>query len=1349
MVIPMPSSTSPWSVFTRPSTLILFLMSLGAMLVAMTLMLSDNSTSQKSIRIVKSSDHVPEYSAYKDVLSKSHVCKLPLAKGNCTKKYTRFYYDTENDHCHKFFYTGCKGNGNRFLTKHQCKQRCSPNFHKHKMTKMSAVFIEGNSSVSQKLEPSVCIPEECQRLTNGKCVNDKCRCPKGFEMRKGMCVDTNECHWVDCGRNAQCFNLVGSFRCECRPGFAGSGFNCTNHPDVCLQPFDLRYERLCDEGTMLPTKRSAASESAHNQREGMWQLRYYYDITAGQCRQFWYGGCQFGNGQLNFFTDLQTCESLCRDYYNTKRESEEEQVAEVCLDEFDESRRLPCQSHLNTNSSAQPTFYHHTGRWQQRFYFDNATQKCRMFWFDSQCQMQPAHNPRRHSTKRSRNVFVHLSTCKRACEMPAATQRLGGQGEKKTIGVIQAIFVNKPVTTTNRDRYNIVGVNGSSTSVSTSAVKQKMEPEKVQPPLPTPRIDANVKEISPGYQTQLGKYISEECVDRFDHHLKRPCSRGRYPWSPRYYYDARIMRCRMYWSDGACRSLSRNNFPDLATCKWRCQAPVQYIQAEHQKRPSCVDQFDPAYKDDCMGGRFSVRYYFDHERKQCQIFHYGGCPSAFSSRNIFTRYEECIELCETPTKSMSRACSKALDPVYRRPCFNHNVFSQYYYYDHKTESCRMFWYGNCKHSKNENIFSTLQSCQWLCEKRKAQKVPAHCLERFDDNYRQACNQGRQWRRKWYFDHNTGQCRQFWFDGCVGKSQNIFPSQLSCQNTCELPALLSPPATPESLRLSASSTSTEEDDIGTQTYAIQKCLKPKLIGKCDNELPAFFYNKQNRHCEPFSYSGCGGNTNRFLTIAQCEQGCAKKLMYLTAEETNCFQSLNVGFGRLNMSCVKSAGFRFYYNPEYGKCSRFWFFGCGGNDNRFLNYESCERLCQGRTLVKDEKIVHTRSARFPSISACFSSNTSSNSCTLDEPLRDNSTMVSASVRWMYSPMRGTCKSIETTECSDVNKSSSGMLTNHFESQLQCEQTCSRLKPPRSSECAHLPDWGECNHLRYVWFYNLSSGGCEQFLWGGCGGNPNRFATFELCQITCEMATDDLCLDKLDRGQWCQSMSNRYYFDADSNSCKGFHYTGCGQSRNNFRSLKECEQRCIHDRFNQTLISEEPKAPSDNITTGELAYTRSKPPEKRPVQRHEYLSEAPQSIVFINEKDGPYQSYMKAEGQWLDYGQCTGFRYNISGTFTRLTSYMCLMEEGGTCQVHTLWDTSGDEHCRVVRPWLTGTHYYAWFFIVDRRPYWRRPDGPPQRKWSPAPPEPVTPPPIQLPEQTISTIIVLPVNDCHSIC
>lgn len=37
-------------------------------------------------------------------------------------------------------------------------------------------------------------------------------------------------------------------------------------------------------------------------------------------------------------------------------------------------------------------------------------------------------------------------------------------------------------------------------------------------------------------------------------------------------------------------------------------------------------------------------------------------------------------------------------------------------------------------------------------------------------------------------------------------------------------------------------------------------------------PAFFYNKDTQRCEPFAYSGCGGNNNRFLTVQQCESTC---------------------------------------------------------------------------------------------------------------------------------------------------------------------------------------------------------------------------------------------------------------------------------------------------------------------------------------------------------------------------------------------------------------------------------------------------------------------------------------------
>ncbi|VDO22757.1 unnamed protein product [Heligmosomoides polygyrus] len=37
----------------------------------------------------------------------------------------------------------------------------------------------------------------------------------------------------------------------------------------------------------------------------------------------------------------------------------------------------------------------------------------------------------------------------------------------------------------------------------------------------------------------------------------------------RYYYDADLRVCRMYWF-GGCFSSSKNDFPDQESCQWKC-----------------------------------------------------------------------------------------------------------------------------------------------------------------------------------------------------------------------------------------------------------------------------------------------------------------------------------------------------------------------------------------------------------------------------------------------------------------------------------------------------------------------------------------------------------------------------------------------------------------------------------------------------------------------------------------------------------------------------------------------------------------------------------------------------------
>ncbi|XP_038052649.1 protein crumbs-like isoform X2 [Patiria miniata] len=54
----------------------------------------------------------------------SDACYLPLDKGNCSRKETKWYYDTETQLCRQFIYNGCQGNANRFRSYDECQWEC-------------------------------------------------------------------------------------------------------------------------------------------------------------------------------------------------------------------------------------------------------------------------------------------------------------------------------------------------------------------------------------------------------------------------------------------------------------------------------------------------------------------------------------------------------------------------------------------------------------------------------------------------------------------------------------------------------------------------------------------------------------------------------------------------------------------------------------------------------------------------------------------------------------------------------------------------------------------------------------------------------------------------------------------------------------------------------------------------------------------------------------------------------------------------------------------------------------------------------------------------------------------------
>ncbi len=53
---------------------------------------------------------------------------------------------------------------------------------------------------------------------------------------------------------------------------------------------------------------------------------------------------------------------------------------------------------------------------------------------------------------------------------------------------------------------------------------------------------------------------------------------------------------------------------------------------------------------------------------------------------------------------------------------------------------------------------------------------------------------------------------------------------------------------------------------------------------------------------------------------------------------------------------------------------------------------------------------------------------------------------------------------------------------------------------AKCSLKQDSGPCNEKIQRWYFNAQKKKCEQFIYGGCKGNLNRFITAETCMKTC---------------------------------------------------------------------------------------------------------------------------------------------------------------------------------------------------------------------------------------------------------
>ena len=52
-----------------------------------------------------------------------------------------------------------------------------------------------------------------------------------------------------------------------------------------------------------------------------------------------------------------------------------------------------------------------------------------------------------------------------------------------------------------------------------------------------------------------------------------------------------------------------------------------------------------------------------------------------------------------------------------------------------------------------------------------------------------------------------------------------------------------------------------------------CTMPLDAGRCSGRVPRYYYDASAGRCERFTYGGCEGNANNFMTLAECEERCS--------------------------------------------------------------------------------------------------------------------------------------------------------------------------------------------------------------------------------------------------------------------------------------------------------------------------------------------------------------------------------------------------------------------------------------------------------------------------------------------
>ncbi|CAH8482594.1 unnamed protein product [Heterobilharzia americana] len=897
-----------------------------------------------------------------------------LNPGRTVRPILMVYFDKVSGKCRWFTYYGCGGSANRFTSITECENTCG-NLVAYKIllvanqlcqvapttrlfpqwsrieTDTWSLINQDDQFFSKEISESILF----DNLTYIDAMRIEPECPNigQHESRWYLDVETNQCQefaYSHCGGSSN--NFLTRADCE---QFCGA-----TKPDAMTTCKLIPLPGECTE------------------YKSMW----YYDPNwltnvdgqdhqlIGGCRQFNYSGC---GGNSNRFPTQAACEMTCQ--FNTKIE------LQIDVDSPEETTNVTMQNNpfqdvvgdpstIYTMESNRTTISTLTRKMTKLTLMNIDLEPCRrhpVFGFcrSLNCSEEHKRNQSCHFLNfqrwffnahtsnceaynysgcgASENSFDDAQACQAACKArivrPDRDQRCDSNPHSKKCYTL-SVSGNQQETSNGND---VIAFHFSMASATCKAFH-----------LNTKRPGCSMEQYFPnGYDclracvksSPTEKHLQNRCFARKTH-VSWNCtqhSAKTYRWS----YLPEINQCVRF---SECTHPDQqieqpgNNFASRSECETICMA------SSFEAWDICLDSHSYGTCS-LSGGQYQTtseypyvpltRYYYDRRLGQCQPYTYTGCGAR---GNHFDTLGSCQRICENRLRNPKFARCHFDKPVKQCPgsgiqawAYNHSIGDCYFFEmcepDDKpselTVSEKRFsfrlrrtsqWLGVWQArtgSLPEGVYATRSACQYHCLPKppKGTDTQNVCHMNPIVTVPYGCN---AMVTRWYFEPRETQCRSYITCPQYG---NNFPSHKACQDIC------------------------------TPGHPIDVCRLPHDHGGCSNFEKRWYYDLDKRMCMPFTYGGCFGNSNRFLTKAECEGFCMGKDICRLPLQKN--------------STDPSYPERFYYDKSKKQCLPFRFTGLLAHGNNFPTLAACNSACIS---VPDIEVIAERNV--PSYNLTFS-------------------------------------------------------------------------------------------------------------------------------------------------------------------------------------------------------------------------------------------------------------------------------------------------------------------------------------------------------------------------------------------